>query len=80
MQTSKGDALEMLDEYIKFLKTNRNKIADEVSKGLNKQFHRWCHTEVAEQCWGEKRGEKDLNWYWQVRVYRDQPYRARLEK
>jgi len=80
MKTTKGDALEMLDGYIKFLKSNRNKIADDISKGLNKQPWKWSFTSAGDQSWGEKRGSKDLNWYWQVRVYRDQPYRVRADE
>ena len=62
----------ILDEYIKFLKNNRNVIADRAARNLNRYSWSEAQTSLAEQGFGYKPDSTDFSIY--VTFTRKKPY------
>ena len=80
METTKGDALELLDLYIRYLQKHKGKIADEMSRGLNQRPEKMASVLVGSGAWGQMRGDDQLTWGLQIRIVRDKPYRIYIEE
>lgn len=80
MEITKGDMLEILDGYMSYLKKHRQRIAEEVSRGLNQRAMKGSMVSSGTQWWSWEVNGKQIDVGVGLAVKRLQSNRERLEE